>query len=220
MKPFNFFKTFSFWNNQKIAQYFKEKPADHRVRARLEKLDKNQRNNMNALDLGCGGGRHTELLIELGFKTYIFDFNPQMLKCTIARVGESALAGVGKGSIVRLPYADNMFDIVVTTGVLHQAKNLDEYEKAIMELARVIKPSGVVCLNIFTSSTIDTTLTKMSNAFVYETKESLGMTLLSKNLFYELMEWHGLFLENEISEGVVNENTGPRSVLRCNFIKK
>jgi ubiquinone/menaquinone biosynthesis C-methylase UbiE len=120
---------------------------------------------------------------------------------------------------VNLPFASETFDVVITTGVLHQAKNVNEYEAAIKELSRVMKPNGLVCLNIFTSLVLDESYLRLSDAFVFQTKEGLEMTLLSKTTFYELMLWYGLVLEEELSEDVVEENTGKRSVLRCNFVK-
>lgn len=218
----NWLQTFNFWNSPKNVSYFRDKPADFRIRGRLERLlgESVTNNGLTALDLGCGGGRHTEMLLDMGFKTSILDLNPQMLRCTIKRVGRSRLASVAKGSITRLPFKDQAFDVVVTTGVLHQARSLHEYELAIGELARTVKAGGVVCLNIFTSSILDETYIRLPQAFVYQTKEGLDMSLLPKSTFYELMNWYGLALEEEVSEDVVDENTGKRSVLRCNFMKK
>ncbi|MAZ67376.1 hypothetical protein CL652_01235 [bacterium] len=214
-------KTKYFWNNSQNVNYFSQKPADPRIVKRLEELMSDDRPNykLSALDLGCGGGRHTEMLLNMGFETSVLDLNPQMLQATVKRVGKKNLHSVKRGSIVKLPFEDKSFDIVVTTGVLHQAKNFHEYQVAISELSRILKPGGIVCLNIFTSALLDETYTRLSDAFAYQTKEGLDMTLLSKTTFYELMEWYGLALEYELSEDSVEENTGKRSVLRCNFVK-
>lgn len=213
------FKTFIFWNNRDIVKYFSDKPADHRIKERLEKINQAERESMKALDLGCGGGRHTDLLVNLGFQTYAIDPNPVMLHATTKRLKSNGLKGVRRGIMTKLPYEDNIFDVVVTTGVLHQARNLAEYEQAIHELSRVVKKSGVVCLNIFTSKAIDGSMLKTDHAFSFQTKEGLYMTLLDKKCFYEMMSWNGFSLENELAEDIVSENTGTRSVLRCNFIK-
>jgi ubiquinone/menaquinone biosynthesis C-methylase UbiE len=215
----SFIKTFQFWNSNKNIQYFREKPADHRIEKRLLELKQKSGASLVALDLGCGGGRHTELLIKLGFSTHAIDLNPLMLKCTKNRVGVKSLKTLKRASITKLPFSDNIFDAVVTTGVLHQAKNIIEYQVAISELSRVLKGGGIICLNIFTSTKLDSTYRRNKDAFSYQTKEGLDMTLLSKELFYEMMAWYGLKLEQEISEDFVQENTGQRSVLRCNFIK-
>lgn len=218
----SFIKTLWFWNKAENVAYFRDKSADFRVKNRLEKLLATKRDDsvpLNALDLGCGGGRHSELLVNLGFKTSVFDLNIEMLRCTQNRVGKSALQSVKRGSIVKLPYKTASFDVVVTTGVLHQAKNFQDYQLAVSELSRILKPGGVVCLNIFTSLNLDETYIKLPDAFSYRTKEGLDMSLLSKETFYELMKWYDLELEEELSEDIVNENTGKRSVLRCNFVK-
>ena len=215
----SFIKTFHFWNSDENVQYFKDKPADPRIEKRLLELKQKNGDKLVALDMGCGGGRHTELLIKLGFSTHIIDLNPQMLRCTKERVGAENIKTVKRASITKLPFSDSIFDVVVTTGVLHQAKNITEYQVAVSELSRVLKKDAVVCLNIFTSTKLDQTYTKNKDAFAYQTKEGLEMTLLSKQIFYELMSWYGLKLEQEISEDFVKENTGERSVLRCNFIK-
>lgn len=214
-------KTKYFWNNSQNVNYFSQKPADQRIVKRLENFLSNNKSDkkLSALDLGCGGGRHTEMLFKMGFETSAMDLNPQMLRATLKRVGKKNLQSVKRGSIVKLPFRDKSFDVVVTTGVLHQAKNIYEYQAAIKELSRVLKPQGIVCLNIFTSALLDDTYMRLSDAFVYQTKEGLDMTLLSKATFYELMEWYDLALEEELSEDSVDENTGKRSVLRCNFVK-
>ncbi|NCS31867.1 hypothetical protein CO026_00630 [Candidatus Kaiserbacteria bacterium CG_4_9_14_0_2_um_filter_41_32] len=215
----SYIKTFQFWNSDKNVHYFKDKPADPRIEKRLLELKQKSSANLVALDLGCGGGRHTELLIKLGFSTHVIDLNPQMLSCTKNRVGAKNLKALKRASITKLPFFDNIFDAVVTTGVLHQAKNIAEYQVVISELSRVLKGGGLVCLNIFTSTKLDSTYKKNKDAFSFQTKEGLDMTLLSKEVFYEMMSWYGLKLEQEISEDFVQENTGERSVLRCNFIK-
>jgi ubiquinone/menaquinone biosynthesis C-methylase UbiE len=215
----SFIKTFHFWNSDKNIKYFKEKPADPRIEKRLLELKDNSNTDLVALDLGCGGGRHTELLLKLGFSTHVIDLNPQMLKCTKNRVGVKNLKTLKRASITKLPFPDKIFDVVVTTGVLHQAKNITEYQAAISEVSRVLKIGGIICLNIFTSTRLDPTYKKNKDVSSFQTKEGLDMTLLSKDMFYEIMNWYNLKLEKEISEDFVQENTGERSVLRCNFIK-
>lgn len=214
-------RTLFFWNNNKNIEYFANKPSDPRVKKRLEQLVLQRRgaDEFSALDLGCGGGRHTELLVGLGFMTSVVDLNWRMLHATVKRIGRSKLVSVKQASITKLPYKDASFDAIVTTGVLHQTKNFQEYQVAVSELSRTLKSGGLICLNIFTSLSLDDSYTKLSDAFAYRTKEGLDMTLLSKSTFYELMDWYDLNLEEELSEDIVEENTGMRSVLRCSFIK-
>lgn len=214
-------RSFIFWNNPDISKYFRKKECDFRVKEKLSKIK--NRNKMNALDLGCGGGRHVELLCKIGFLVYGIDISPEMIKTTKNRVLGiyNQPKFIGEGSISDIPFDDNFFDVVVATGVLHQAKNLIEYEIAVKELSRITKEGGVVCLNIFTNKVLDETYVKTNDdEFSYITKEELPMCLLDKNTFYKLMEEYDFTLAEELSEDVKQENTGPRAVLRCNFIKK
>lgn len=213
----------TFWNDQKIVEYFADKPPDFRIKTRLEKIKK--RSKIKALDLGCGGGRHTKLLLQLGFDVYACDTNPEMLKATRNKTAGmwsevNDQKRIVEGNILSTPYPDRIFGAVVATGVLHQAKSIREYKDAIRELSRITKPEAIICLNIFTNKVWDNTyLPVAGEKYTVMTKEGLYMTLLPKNIFYDLMSESGFGLESELAEDVKDENTGPRAVLRANFIK-
>lgn len=214
-----------FWNNENIVSYFANKPPDPRILKRL-KLIKNIPSR-KSLDLGCGGGRHTELLKILGFDTYACDINPKMIFYTKQRLSKffnNKTSLLNKkiiySSILDLKFPDNYFDVIITTGVLHQAKSYKDYKKAILELSRVLKKNGIVCLNIFTNKVLDNSFTKYKKEkYTVITKEGLVMTLLPKEEFYKLMFESGISLEEELSEDIKKENTGTRSILRANFKK-
>ena len=126
---------------------------------------------------------------------------------------------IKKGGINNIPFNEK-FDVIIATGVLHQAKSFEEYEKAIKEIDRVSKKGTLVCMNVFTNKTMDKTYQVINQKHtVVITNEGLWMTLLSKNDIYALFLKYGFNLEKEISEDIKMENTGPRVVLRANFIK-
>lgn len=144
-------KDYLFWNDNETVGYFMNKPADPLIENHLKTVSLNDIKMMNALDLGCGCGRHTELLVNNGFATYAIDVNPSMLEATKNRIRKACknpTMGLMKGSILSIPFENNFFDIIITTGVLHQARSLDEYKKAILEMARVCKKNAIVLLNI------------------------------------------------------------------------
>lgn len=215
---------YKFWNSDDNVKYFEKKPADPRIVSYLETMPDEKAPEMNALDLGCGGGRHTEMLALKGFSTYAVDVNPAMLEATRERVAHlpgKNIPVIQEGSITSIPFSDNFFDIVVTTGVLHQARSQEEYRTAIAELSRVCKQGAVILLNIFTNRDIDPTYTFLDEAkTVVKTREGLLMTLLPKEQFYAMMTDENLMLDEEYVEELKEENTGPRTVLRARFIKK
>jgi len=213
-----------FWNDEQIVKYFSNKEEDIRVLNRIMAL--NNHSQIRALDLGCGGGRHTEMLLRLGFNTFACDISLGMIKATKKRTAGlwpndvQADKRVVMGDICLIPFPDQFFGLVIATGVLHQAKSLREYKIAIKELSRVVKPGGIICLNIFTNKIWDETYRSVKDEeYTVITEEGLYMTLVPKEMFYKFMRENSLILEEELSEDVKTENTGFRAVLRSNFVK-
>lgn len=213
-----------FWNNPEIVHYFSSKSPDPAVIERLSRIQ--MPHTKNLLDLGCGAGRNTVVAIAFGFAVYMCDPNPAMIKATASRLTPL----IDKAVIARrliyaimtaLPYYDCMFDAIITCGILHQANSLDEYRLAIQELSRVARKGCIITLNVFTNKVMDPGFDKIiGEPYSVITTQGLPMTLLSRDVLYMLMEERGLKLENEICEEVKMENTGPRSILRANFIKR
>lgn len=212
---------FAFWNDPEMVAYFAAKPADPIIVERLNELDVSS-GNLRALDLGCGGGRHSELLASRGFDVTSVDINPAMLEATKERLNKSGYCTTTKTmSVDRLDFEDEIFDVVVSTGVLHQVRSLGRYAVALQGIARVLKPGGLFTMNIFTNTCWDETYTvpEPSEPYTVLTTEKLFMTLLSKPLFYALASDAGLELEQEVREDIKQENTGPRSILRAHLLK-
>lgn len=203
-----------------MVEYFRSKPADPAIIERLETQPINE--NALALDLGCGGGRHSDLLASKGFDTVAVDINPAMLNATRQRLEAKQLPiHLAQMDITRLCFSDKVFDVVVSTGVLHQAKSIEEYDSAVSEVARVLRRGGLFTGNIFTNRVWDETYTVPNEEEPYTviTREGLWMTLLSKERFYEIATSHGLELEREVAEELKMENTGERAVLRFHMQK-
>lgn len=90
-------------------------------------FDKLSKNHNNLLDVGCGGGYFLELAKKEGFTTTGCDIIP----------GKSfAHSDYYSGSVEKLPFEDNSFDIVTCSHTLEHVVNFDE---AVSELKRVAK---------------------------------------------------------------------------------
>lgn len=89
----------------------------------------------SVLDVGCGTGRYLQLLTERGAARVVgLDPEPAML----ARAGCGALA---RASLPALPVRSGAFDAVVCALVVG---HLPDLPAAIRELARVLRPGGVL----------------------------------------------------------------------------
>jgi ubiquinone/menaquinone biosynthesis C-methylase UbiE len=100
------------------------------------------------LELGCGTGVGTaEILRHLQPRELVAtDLDPDMLRDATRRLREAHLAQrvtFEQVDATRLPYADGTFDAVVAFAILH---HIPEYRAALGEIARVLKPDGVLLL--------------------------------------------------------------------------
>jgi len=107
-----------------------------------------------ALDLGCGEGRHVHALyyaaaihvvgIDLAFDDVAkaregFEHAPDM------DPPEGRAFSLSVGNALRLPFADQSFDLIVCSEVLEHIPN---YEAALKEVARVLKPGGQLVISV------------------------------------------------------------------------
>lgn len=96
----------------------------------------------NILDLGCGTGMFLrELSSRAGFVVGV-DASPEMLEVARCRVGKAELVLADADA---LPFTDESFDAVVSVTLL---QNMPDPAKTVGEVARVLRPSGVVVLTV------------------------------------------------------------------------
>jgi len=97
------------------------------------------------LDAGCGtGGMILRLRTQQPkWRRSGIDFMP--LACELARRRCGAETDIREASVTALPFADESFDAVVSADVICQVDNPDV---AVKEFFRVLKPGGVVVINV------------------------------------------------------------------------
>lgn len=94
------------------------------------------------LEVGCGRGVGIEILLRLGAAHVTgFDLDPKMVVLALARLiqyGDRVRVFAGDAESIDAPEAS--IDAVVDYGILHHVPN---WQKALQEIARVLKPGGV-----------------------------------------------------------------------------
>jgi SAM-dependent methyltransferase len=106
------------------------------------------------LDLGCGTGRHSFEALRHGCHVASVDLDANVLQ----EVGAMTAAMAQKGEMpshtsalcvnsdaLRLPFADEAFDIVIASEVL---EHIRRDERALTEICRVLRPGGIVALTV------------------------------------------------------------------------
>lgn len=147
----------SFWEQPEQVEKFAGREPDHRLRELLERWDDPA--SVAALDLGCAGGRNTELLARRGFDVRALDASAAMVEATRRRVAailgpEEAERRVRRGRMGDLSaFPDSIFRLVVALGVYHNARSREEWDRALAETARVLEPGGLVLVSNFAPGT-------------------------------------------------------------------
>jgi len=147
----------SAWETPEAVTKFADREPDLRL---LELIDDyGDPGAVRVLDLGCAGGRNSELLARCGFDLLALDASRAMVAHTRERlapiVGESeAERRVHHGRMDDLSeFADGAFDLVVALGVYHCAESRAEWESAVGETVRVLRPGGKLLMAAFTPET-------------------------------------------------------------------
>jgi len=100
------------------------------------------------LDIGCGTGRFTVPMAELGAKVSGLDMSGAMLD--VAR-GKLEAAGVSadlrEGDMASMPFPDDSFDVVVSMLALMHIP-LGDRAKVFSEASRVLKPGGKLLISV------------------------------------------------------------------------
>lgn len=108
------------------------------------------------LEAGCGTGLVAERLSERCESMNGFDLSFGMLKKAKARVSR-----VSQAAITDLPFANDLFDTVVSFKVL---AHIPDIERALSEMARVTKPGGYLVLEFYNKNSLRTVIKKIKPA--------------------------------------------------------
>lgn len=109
----------------------------------------NIRKGSKILDVCCGTGDLSIMVSksEEDIQVVGLDFSENMLDVAKKRINDMGIDNIEliHGNAMKLPFEDNSFDFVAVGFGL---RNTPDYQKAIMEMMRVVKPGGkVACLD-------------------------------------------------------------------------
>lgn len=107
-----------------------------------------------AIDIGAGQGRHSFEMFRRGADVIAFDQSEsdmsdvgEMFDAMMAegQVPASAKARAEVGDALRLPYADDSFDVVLMSEIL---EHIPSDAAAIAEMVRILRPGGVAAVTV------------------------------------------------------------------------
>ena len=110
---------------------------------------------MKVLDAGCGAGRNLVYLMRAGFNAWGVDESPEM----IARVRQLAASiaprlGAERFRVERveaMTLEDDSMDVVISSAVLHFARDERHWHAMVREMWRVLAPGGILFARLATT---------------------------------------------------------------------
>ncbi|MBW3566015.1 MAG: class I SAM-dependent methyltransferase [Acidobacteria bacterium] len=141
------------WNEPEQVADFAAREPDLRLVSIVDAME--DPGSVRFLDLGCAAGRNTVFLAERGCDVHATDLSRPMVEETTRRLATT----VGKAEALRrvhlLPmtdlsrFTDRSFDFIIALGIYQQATSLEEWDLAIGETARVLRPGGLLLVAHF-----------------------------------------------------------------------
>lgn len=100
-------------------------------------------NNKNVLEVGCGAGRFTEVMLEAGARVYAIDIS-SAVEANYENNREYKNITIAQADILHAPFLSEQFDIVVCVGVI---QHTPDPENTIEALCSYIKPGGILLMD-------------------------------------------------------------------------
>src|SRR2546423_112431 len=114
---------------------------------------------MRLLDAGCGSGRNLNYFLKSGFDVCGVDQSAE----AIAQTGALAASLAPKlpsdnfrvEPVEQMSFADADFDVVLSSAVLHFARDEEHWRRMVREMWRVLKPGGILFARLASTVGID-----------------------------------------------------------------
>jgi tellurite methyltransferase len=111
------------------------------------------------LDAGCGSGRNLPYLLARGFDVFAMDSDPDAVATVTRLLAEAAprlpADHVRVARVDALPWPDGSMDAVISSAVLHFARDVEHFRAMVDEMWRVLAPGGLLFARLATSISIE-----------------------------------------------------------------
>ncbi len=111
---------------------------------------------MRVLDAGCGGGRNIEYLLKQGYDVWGNDASEAAIAATRALAarlapGLSPVERFRVEPVEHMSFGDAEFDVVLSSAVMHFARDETQWHAMLREMWRVLAPGGMFFARLATT---------------------------------------------------------------------
>ena len=139
------------------------------------------------LDAGCGEGRNLLWFIKNGCQVYGVDQNENAIDYLRNANPEISKNRFSVSTVEHLIFDDNFFDHIISSAVLHFAKDTAHFKNMLKEMLRVLKPDGTLFIRMTTTHGMEDILVRNKSG-VYALPDGTIRYLLSLHLLKKLMK--------------------------------
>lgn len=113
----------------------------------VEMMDLGNLAGKRVLEIGCGMGMHSEMLLKAGAKLTSIDISPTSAQATTRRLALRGLTGdVRQMDAEKIDFPDATFDLVWSWGVIHHSSSTT---RVLSQIDRVLKPGGEARIMVY-----------------------------------------------------------------------
>jgi tellurite methyltransferase len=110
---------------------------------------------MRVLDAACGGGRNLVYLLQSGFEVYATDGDSASVE-SVRRLAAQLAPHLPSENfrvepVERMTFPDTFADVVLSSAVLHFARDDAQFDAMVREMWRVLKPGGMLFCRLASS---------------------------------------------------------------------
>ena len=110
---------------------------------------------MRVLDAACGGGRNLVYLLRSGFEVFATDGDVQAVdsvrRLAVQLAPQLPAENFRVESVEQMSFPDDFADVVLSSAVLHFARDTAQFEAMVREMWRVLKPDGMLFCRLASS---------------------------------------------------------------------
>ena len=125
------------------------------------------RSGMSILDAGCGGGRNLIYFLRSGYDVHGVDASREAIAAVRDLAGRWAPSLPAENFRVEpveaMSFSDQSFDAVISSAVLHFARDEAQFHGMLREMWRVLSPGGFFFARLASSIGIETRIRPLSN---------------------------------------------------------
>jgi SAM-dependent methyltransferase len=113
------------------------------------------RPGMRVLDAACGGGRNLVYLLRSGFDVFATDADPRAIESVRRLAAHLAPLLPAENfrlePVERMTFPDAFTNVVLSSAVLHFARDEEQFDAMVREMWRVLKPGGMLFCRLASS---------------------------------------------------------------------